>query len=278
MALKNKKSLGQNWLKNREILNEIADLAATDPIFDNPDATPAELEAAEAHALETAKLPFCLEIGPGLGTLTSSLLKRFEKVLAVEFDADLAKNLPKSFPGTGLQVINADFLKCDLSDLPKNYIVAANIPYYITSPIIEKLLTEPNLPSRIVILIQKEVAERIAAAPGRLTNLALFVQNRARVTLGPIVPRTEFTPAPKVDSQVIILDPKTPAVPEKTFKLIKQGMSSPRKKLLKNLSAFHDPETLHAAFATLNLNPDARPADLSLADWAALDAQLETKN
>lgn len=155
MAIKNKKSLGQNWLKNRIILDDIAALAYNDGDFSD----------------------YCLEIGPGLGTLTSALLRQFAKVTSVEFDENLAKNLPKSFPGKNLEVINADFLKFDLEAVEAPYVAAGNIPYYITSPIIEKLLSAKNKPKRIVLLIQKEVAERIAAFDGHQSLLSLFVQN-----------------------------------------------------------------------------------------------------
>ena len=241
--LKNNKSLGQHWLKNREILNEIA-------------------------AFAKGKSETCLEIGPGLGTLTSSLLKQFEKVVAVEFDENLANNLPKSFPGKNLEVINADFLKFDLSKMPQPYAVAGNIPYYITSPIIEKLLTAENRPEVIVLLIQKEVAERIADS--RQTMLSLFVQNRAEVALGPVVKKDEFTPPPKVDSQIIILTPKDPEISDEVFSLIKLGFTAPRKKLLGNLTSLKSKEELKNAFESLGLSLDCRPADLSLEDWARL--------
>ena len=146
MTLQNNKSLGQHWLKDRVMLDEIADEAM----------------------LETEKQPLCLEIGPGLGTLTSSLLKRFPKVTAIEFDPKLARNLPNSFPGKNLEVLNEDILKFDLDSIEEDYVVAGNIPYYITSPIIEKLLTAKNKPKRIALLIQKEVAERILADPGKV--------------------------------------------------------------------------------------------------------------
>ena len=241
--LKNNKSLGQHWLKNREILNEIA-------------------------AFAKGKSETCLEIGPGLGTLTSSLLKQFEKVVAVEFDENLANNLPKSFPGKNLEVINADFLKFDLSKMPQPYAVAGNIPYYITSPIIEKLLIAENRPEVIVLLIQKEVAERIADS--RQTMLSLFVQNRAEVALGPVVKKDEFTPPPKVDSQIIILTPKDPEISDEVFSLIKLGFIAPRKKLAANLSHLKSKAEILAAFNKLGISPDARPADLSLADWENL--------
>ena len=240
--MKNKKSLGQNWLYNRTILDEIASLAGDGGL--------------------------CVEIGPGLGTLTSSLLKRFDKVVAVEFDERLAENLPKSFPGKNLEVINEDILKFDFSTIKEPYVVAGNIPYYITSPIIEKLLTVSNLPKRIVLLIQKEVAERIMDE--KETVLSLFVKNRAKVFPGPVVSRKEFTPPPKVDSQVIILEPKKPEVKDKVFKLIRIGFSAPRKKLLSNLSVLKSRDELMNMFLDLGIDIDARPADLSLSDWQNL--------
>ncbi|MBQ7040991.1 ribosomal RNA small subunit methyltransferase A [Candidatus Saccharibacteria bacterium] len=248
MVLKNNKSLGQHWLKDRATLDAIADYSC---IFDTN---------------------LCIEIGPGLGTLTSSLLKCFDKVIAVEYDSRLAENLPKSFPGKNLEVINMDFLKFNLESIKEPYAVAGNIPYYITSPIIMKLIETKNLPKRIVLLIQKEVAERIAARDNKESVLSLSVKNRADVELGPVVKRELFTPPPKVDSQVIILDPHPPIVSEEVIKLVKRGFSAPRKKLVKNLGL--EKTKAGQVFNSLGLSPDARPADLSLSDWQNLQATL----
>ena len=250
--MKNNKSLGQHWLKNRVILDYIADSA------------------------RTTETSFVLEIGPGLGTLTSSLLKRFDKVIAVEYDERLAENLPKSFPGTNLEVINGDFLDFDLDNIKEPYVAVGNIPYYITSPIITKLLTAEHPPAKIVLLIQKEVAERISAPAGKHTYLSLFVQNFASVTLGDIIPRTEFTPPPKVDSQVIILTPHAPVIDDKTLAFAKIGFSQPRKKLSAVLAASYHlskPEARETLIRA-NLSPDARPADLSHRDWQNLQKTL----
>ena len=252
IKMKNKKSLGQHWLKNRVILDEIADLAAGN--------------GAEGSASVSSEKPeLVVEIGPGLGTLTGSLLKRFNRVIAVEYDKNLAENLPKSFPGKNLEVINADILDCDFDDLPQPYSVAGNIPYYITSPIIEKLLKVENKPERIVLLIQKEVAERIAG--DKETMLSLFVKNYVNVELGPVVGRAEFTPPPKVDSQVIVLRPHAPVVKEEVFGLVRQGFSAPRKKLIHNLAGLKSKEELTFIFAKLGVDIDARPGDLYLSDW-----------
>ena len=255
IKMKNKKSLGQHWLKNRAILDEIADLAA-------------ENEAEVSASDFSDKKGVVVEIGPGLGTLTSSLLKRFDKVIAVEYDENLAKNLPKSFPGKNLEVINADILDFDFTNIPQPYAVAGNIPYYITSPIIEKILTAKNKPERIVLLVQKEVAERIAS--DKETMLSLFVKNYANVGLGLVVGREEFTPPPKVDSQVIVLEPHEVVVKEEVFKLIKRGFAAPRKKLIHNLAGLKSKEELVRIFGELGISVDARPGDLHLPDWQKL--------
>ncbi len=246
--MKNKKSLGQHWLKNREILEEIAQLSGEGEL--------------------------CVEIGPGLGTLTSSLLKRFNKVIAIEFDQKLAENLPKSFPGKNLEVINDDILDFDFSVVKEPYVVAGNIPYYITSPIIEKILTLENKPEKVVLLVQKEVAERITDK--KETVLSIFVKNRADVELGPVVVKEEFTPPPKVDSQVIILKPREAKIPDEAFKLVKLSFSSPRKKLIHNLSKLEDKEALLKIFNKLNLDINARPGDLTLDNWLALYDIMKT--
>lgn len=231
------KSLGQHWLKNRVILDEIADLASDDAC------------------------KCCVEIGPGLGTLTSSLLRRFDRVVAVEFDSKLAKNLPGSFPGKkNLEVINADILKFDFSTISEKYTVAGNIPYYITSPIIEKILTASNLPDRVVLLMQKEVAERIGSKKSSV--LSLFVQNRAEIEMGPVVLRDEFEPAPKVDSQVLVLKPfkDGPKYGPEVLELAKRAFKNPRKKLK------------HTIPTILEKYADLRPENLKLEDYAAICA------
>ncbi len=263
--MKNKKSLGQNWLKDRPTLDAIADLAVDLP---------------EKSLDKDVKL--CLEIGPGLGTLTSSLLKRFAKVLAVEFDENLATNLPKSFPGKNLEVKNQDFLQFDLTKIKEPYVVAGNIPYYITTPIIEKLLTTKNKPENIVLLVQKEVAEKNCPRESKLHNssLSLFVENFAEPKLGPIVTKDFFTPPPKVDSQVITLVPREkPLVADSVLDFIHKSFANPRKKLSANLASFtnYSKTELEQILKNQALNPAARPADLTLADYATLAKTLKTR-
>lgn len=247
------KSLGQHWLKDRTVLADIADSA------------------------DIASGDTVLEIGPGLGTLTSMLLARAEKVVAVEFDAELARKLPGQFPGKNLEVLSEDILKFDLESLPVGYKVVANVPYYITSKIVQKLMTAENKPSITVLLVQKEVAERLAATPGDMSILAVSAQMFAEVSLGMEVPAEYFTPPPKVDSQVVILKTRpeplvTPAGEKAFFRVVKAGFSAKRKKLRSSLSgglglSKPDIETL---LGRVDISPDARAEDLSLAQWKAL--------
>ena len=247
------KSLGQHWLTDRSILSEIA-------------------EAANLTKDDTV-----LEIGPGLGTLTSALLKQAKAVVAVEFDEELARKLPGQFPGTALTVTYEDILQYDLSSLPSGYKVVANVPYYITSKIVEKLMTAENKPSVAVLLVQKEVAERIAAKPGDMSLLGLSAQMFAEATLGGHVPRHYFTPPPKVDSQVVILkthsEPLIPKADEKAFfRVAKAGFGAKRKMLRSSIAGglgISKPAA-EELLKHANINPDARAQDLSIADWQRL--------
>lgn len=247
------KSLGQHWLRDRAVLSHIADLADIQPT-------------------DTV-----LEIGPGLGTLTSELLRRAEKVIAVEFDEELARKLPGQFPGKNLEVKTGDILSFDLSNLPKGYKVVANVPYYITSKIVQLLMTADNKPAVAVLLVQKEVAQRLAATPGDMSILAVSAQLFSDVSLGDIVPAALFTPPPKVDSQVVVLKTRTENflgdVSEKDFfRVVKAGFSAKRKKLRSSLSAGLgiSKQQLETQLAQANISPDDRAESLSLDDWLRL--------
>ncbi len=253
-----KKELGQHWLKDRLILEAIADQA------------------------DISDTDTVLEIGPGLGTLTSVLLDRAERVTAVEFDAELARKLPGQFPGKSLTVHNADILSFDLSTLPLNYKVVANVPYYITSKIVQLLSETGNPPSLSVLLVQKEVAERLAASPGDMSVLSVAAQVFHEIKLGPLVPAEYFTPPPKVDSQVVILTRRSePLVPEHQqkafFRLVKAGFAERRKKLRSSLAAgMHLPkQQIDALLRAADIDPEARAQELSIADWLrVLEQQL----
>lgn len=253
MGLSNNKSLGQHWLKDRDVLSGIGD-------------------AAELKSTDTV-----LEIGPGLGTLTSELLRRAAKVVAVEFDEALAAKLPAQFPGKNLEVITSDILAFDLSTLPPGYAVVANVPYYITSKIIQLLMTADNKPRIAVLLVQKEVAERLAAEPGNLSILGVSAQIFAEVSLGDLVPAHFFTPPPKVDSQVVILRTHEQSIlgdiDEKAFfRIVRAGFSEKRKKIRSSLSGGLGIEKreAEALLSQAGISPDARAEALSIDDWLRL--------
>jgi 16S rRNA (adenine1518-N6/adenine1519-N6)-dimethyltransferase len=247
------KSLGQHWLRDRSVLEHIADLAEVGPN-------------------DTV-----LEIGPGLGTLTSELLRRAESVLAVEFDEALARKLPGQFPGKNLKVVNQDILTFDLGQLPAGYKVAANVPYYITSKIVQRLMTADNKPSLAVLLVQKEVAERLAAPAGDMSILAVSAQLYADVYLGDVVPAELFTPPPKVDSQVVVLRTReqplfTDITEKEYFRVVKAGFSAKRKKLRSSLSGGLgiSKDDVGVLLEAADVSPDVRAEDLTLDQWYRL--------
>ena len=175
-----------------------------------------------------------------------------------------------------MHIVTEDILQFDLTKLPKGYKVVANIPYYLTSKLIRDLCESANPFSQAALLVQKEVAERVAAEPGALSILGVSTQFFCSVGLGPVVPAELFTPPPKVDSQILMLDYRGPRFSDvdttKYFQLIKAGFSERRKKLRSSLSGgLHISKQAasdlleHAA-----INPDARAQELSLDDWHGL--------
>jgi 16S rRNA (adenine1518-N6/adenine1519-N6)-dimethyltransferase len=251
--MQNNKSLGQHWLRDRDVLAHIA--------------TCAELTSKDT----------VLEIGPGLGTLTSELLRRAGRVVAVEYDGELARKLPAQFPGKNLEVIHSDILKFDLSTLPSGYKVVANVPYYITSKIVQMLMTAANKPSIAVLLVQKEVAQRLAAKPGNMSILAVSAQVFADVTLGDVVKAELFTPPPKVDSQVVILRTRqtlffTDINESDFFRVVKAGFSSKRKKLRSSLAGGLklSKTEIEIILNKANISPDVRAEALDLDAWVRL--------
>ncbi len=251
------KSLGQHWLHDVATLEAIVQFAG--------------IQADDN----------VLEIGPGLGTLTKALINTGVKVHAIEFDERLAKELPERVSSKNLTVEKADILSFDLSGLPANYKVVANVPYYITSAIVRRLLESTHPPKSAALLVQKEVAERIAAKPGKMSLLSISAQFYAAIELGPIVPAKLFTPPPKVDSQVVRLTyagPKFTDIETKHFfRIVKAGFAERRKKLRSSLAG-----GLHLAKPDVdellnqaNINPEARAQELSLEHWHALALVME---
>jgi 16S rRNA (adenine1518-N6/adenine1519-N6)-dimethyltransferase len=171
-------------------------------------------------------------------------------------------------------VIQQDILTYNLTELPKDYIVVANIPYYLTSKLVRILCESSNPPKTAALLVQKEVAERIAAKPGSMSMLSVSAQVYNQVSLDVIVPAEQFTPPPKVDSQVVVLHRRqTPLIPieqqKEFFRIVKAGFSERRKKLRSSLSGglqiekSQADDILHRA----GISESARAQELSIEDW-----------
>ena len=223
-----------------------------------------------------------LEIGPGPGALTAKLVERAKKVIAVEFDWELARDLPKRVPGPNLEVRNADILKFDLTSLPVGYKVAANIPYYLTSNLLRVLCESSNPFSTAALLIQKEVAQRVCAQPGDTSLLSISVQFYCQASLDKLVPAELFTPPPKVDSQILRLqyraEPLFAGIDNKQFfRIVKAGFAQRRKTLLNSLSAgLHmDRGQTETILLAAGIQPTTRAQNLSLEQWHVLYLALQ---
>lgn len=253
-----KKSLGQHWLNDDTALQAMC--------------TAAELTPDDV----------VLEIGPGPGALTRKLVQQARGVVAVEFDERFARDLPGSINAPNLQVLHQDILRFNLTTLPAGYKVAANIPYYLTSNLLRVLSESANPPALIALLIQKEVAERVAARPGDMSLLSVSVQLYYQPELGPAVPASAFTPPPKVDSQILKLTRRATPVfagldHKRFFRVVKAGFAARRKTVLNSLAGGlrTDKATITAALAAAGVNPGARPQELSLEDWYDVYRALE---
>jgi 16S rRNA (adenine1518-N6/adenine1519-N6)-dimethyltransferase len=248
-----KKSLGQHWLQDAAALGAMCD-------------------AAEVSAKDTV-----LEIGPGLGTLTALLTERAKEVIAVEFDHALAQALPGTVAADNLSTVHHDILTFDLTTVPKNYKIVANIPYYLTSNLIRVMSESINPPAIAALLVQKEVAQRVAAGPGDMSLLSVSAQFYWDVSLGREVAAELFTPPPKVDSQILVLgrrhEPLFAGVDiQSFFRIVKAGFSSRRKTLLNSLSAGLriTKEQARELLEGAGIDPGLRPQSLSLPHWHAL--------
>lgn len=252
-----KKSLGQHWLHDDDTLDSI-------------------VAAAEISSDDSI-----LEIGPGLGTLTEKLINTNTKVLALEFDQGLISSLEKKFANCKKFAIRfGDIRQFNYSEMPKNFKVVANIPYYLTSNLIRSISETSNQPEITVILIQKEVAQRICAKPGQMGILSVTAQFYFKCSLDVEVPAELFTPPPKVDSQVVKLvrrENKLFDIDErKFFNLVKAGFSEKRKTLRNSLSGGLgiSKEEAVSLLEKAKINPLSRAQELSLDEWHNLYVEL----
>lgn len=242
----------------------------------NPGAVAKLLAAAELAPQDTV-----LEIGPGLGALTREIASRVKQVIAVEKDHDLAKALAKELPG--VVIVQQDILKFSLAGLPHGYKVVANLPFAITGPVIRKFLEAGpptgGPPSVLVLLVQKEVAQRICAKPPRMNLLAASVQFYAQPKLLGTIKKGSFWPPPKVDAGIITIMPfqtKPEIDPALFFRVLKAGFLHPRKQLLNNIKEGLklSKEQAVRLLAASSIFPAQRAETLSLADWKRLTLSL----
>lgn len=267
------KSLGQNFLINSEVVENIV------------------------NSSDIKKEDMVIEIGPGLGTLTKYLLERAGKVLCVELDTKMIKILNDRFSiYNNFEIINADVLKVDLNEvisenkkagIIKNVKIVANLPYYITTPIIMKLLEEKLDIESITVMIQKEVADRLIEIPGgkntgAITHTVYYYFESEKIME---VPNSSFIPEPEVTSEVIKMKlRKEPAVkienPKVMFMVIKSAFMQRRKTLLNaltNTKVFVSKEEGAQILKTLNLNENVRAEELSLQDFANITKMIMGK-
>jgi 16S rRNA (adenine1518-N6/adenine1519-N6)-dimethyltransferase len=253
-----RRSLSQNFLTDEDALDEIVATAALEPGTR------------------------VVEIGPGLGVLTRRLLEAGCEVVAIELDSHLAGILRRELDDEdGLTLIEADALQVDPGDLfpGQPYLLVANIPYHITSPLLHLFLASAHAPQRAVLLVQAEVAERIAAPPGAMSYLSVFVQDLAVAEVVGRVPATAFEPEPEVASAILSLVRRpTPLVPEadrETFHRIAQAAFRQRRKQIHNGLSRElpvDRVLVERALADCAVDPERRPQTLDVPEWACLAA------
>lgn len=276
--------LGQNFLKDKKTAEKIAEAA---------DLKPDDI---------------VLEVGPGKGILTEELAKKAGKVAAVEIDKKLVALLKDKFKNQeNMEIMEKDVLRMDISETLDchseqsgvrsrnlnnnkirslgrlgmtnyNYKVVANIPYYITAPIIKKFLESENPPSEMILMVQKEVAERICAGPKKMSILAVSVQYYADAEILFNVPRENFDPVPEVDSVVIKIEVRrkeqevSKEDENKFFRVVRAGFCAKRKTLVNNLSnSFHlDKKEVEGILKGTGIFSNTRAQELSVEDWKKL--------
>jgi len=265
--LKPNKLLGQNFLIDKKTLDKI-------------------VAAAELNKEDTV-----LEVGPGLGILTEELAKHAGRVMAVEKDKKMAKIVKSVLDNKkieNVEIVEGDILKIgDLKFYPEycrgakigNYKVVANIPYYLTARLIRKFLEAANPPSEMILMIQKEVAQRICAKPPKMSLLAVAVQFYAQPKIISFISKKCFWPSPKVDSAIVRLTPHSiyqNIEASKFFRIVRAGFAHPRKQLINNLSTVLriDRSEIEIVLKKIGLRPKQRAETLEIKDWVKLTQQL----
>ena len=259
-------SMSQNFLADPDVLQSILDLAAPEP----------------GRRI--------LEVGPGLGILTGGLLAGGASVTAVELDMRLAGRLSRvqdaAIASGALKLVQGDILDQKIAELmAPPFEVVANVPYHITSPILHRFLGSAPRPARLVLMVQREVAERISAPPGDMSYLSVFVQFHAAIRIAFLVPREAFEPAPEVESAVVVIEPidplgdhprLSPAEEDDLWRVVQAGFRE-RRKMLRNVLVRQlviPGEKIDRALDVCGIAGERRPQTLSVEDWLALRVAL----
>lgn len=258
MELRAKKSLGQNFLNSQQVIETMIDCGTVD-----------------SHDV-------VVEAGPGKGILTQSLLLCARQVIAIEKDPRLVLYLNFKFKPEmdlkRLRLITGDILEFDPTQeqlQPGGYKILANIPYYLTGQFLRYFLSHKTYPSRMVVLVQKEVAERIIARDGKESILSISAKAYGTPKYIQTVPAELFTPKPRVDSAILLIEDISKdffkhAEEDRFFEILKTGFAQKRKKLIGNLSAMISREKLRDLFEKLEIHENARAEELTLSKWKAL--------
>src|SRR3989344_3677536 len=263
MAIRPKKSLGQHFLNSEKALCDI-------------------MTAASISAGETI-----LEIGPGTGVLTEKLLGTGAAVIAVEKDPRACDVLKEKFSGDiargRLQLVHGDILDNNLVPVASPYTIVANIPYYITGAILEKFLEHGPRPDKMVIMVQKEVAERIISRDGKESILSISVKAFGTPRMIAKVTRGAFIPPPEVDSAILAIEDisdrsfiQSGIAIDRFFKIVKAGFAHKRKFLIRNLEVVSSQDNLEKVWSKLNIKRDVRAENLRTEMWLEISANLES--
>lgn len=252
MSRSKRRRLGQNFLVDKDVAHRIVDLLRPEPSR-------------------------VIEIGPGRGALTEPLLDRFDRVRAIELDESLVQPLEERFGGRGLEVVHADALTASLgeiADADGPWQLASNLPYSVGTAILRRLMPRHDLFTRLVVMLQREVAVRVVADPGQGNHGLMALERAAWAeswTAFDVHPRA-FRPVPRVTSAVVVLDLRPPVADpadiKRALKIAAQALTLPRKKLTNALAGAMTGEAIEAT----GLDPDARPGTIHLEGWLRLAA------
>lgn len=254
LGIRPRKALGQHFLHDRSVVQRIVQVAALQPGT------------------------LVVEIGPGLGILTEELVRAGSTVLAIELDPTLAHYLTEKFRGQSVRIVQGDALAIDLAspvgDHP--YVVVANLPYNVATPILTSLLTSEHPPERLVVMVQREVAERMVATPPAMSALSVVIQFFTSPRIAFRVGAGAFIPPPKVESAVVVLERHDPPLPREEwndfFQFVRAGFAQRRKQLRNTLvtGLNRSKETVSQLLLRASITPTRRAETLSLGEWIRL--------